>query len=409
MTRWLLVLLLCGCTAIDSSTRVERGPLLKTFERGQVLEGGATADVRAEWPLLKLTVAGYDVCRSETVDEYAEDEIEEKSSRASGPALSLGMVGTAAGIGLLIASFFVNSAPDTSTIDAAGRYGGSAQQHVQLAGVISGAVGLPALVVGLITQFGAKDETRTTRVEEVVGQRDARCNERPVTGEIELLTDEGGAVTLAVHDGAVDVDGLQMPVMPISMRFAGQEVELDEGGRAAFDAWAACVALRLEPDALLELRAQWLHACKVLRGEELAAQVEEADTSLALRTQLQPQDDAWQPALNVSSWEEAVEAYAPALLLADGSKDLAVLDSPDESQGRAVLLKGVVASGISENIGVIAVGQRQVLLFIPPRRAFDGNFPEGTRVEAVALLAGSQTLGEATLPLLRAVWLRQAW
>ena len=74
-----------SCTAIDSTTRVERVPLLRTFERPVLLPGGVTSDVRVEWPLLKLTVIGYDVCRAQTVEEYAEEKITERTSGASGP------------------------------------------------------------------------------------------------------------------------------------------------------------------------------------------------------------------------------------------------------------------------------------------------------------------------------------
>ena len=118
---------------------------------------------------------------------------------------------------------------------------------------------------------------------------------------------------------------------------------------------------------------------------------------------------AWAPGTNVSTFEEAVSAYAPALKLAVNSKDLAVLDTPEAAEGKAVLLEGIVGEGITENIGIIQVGDRQVFLFIPPKRAWSGNFPNGTRIEAVALISGRQTLGDRSLPLLRAVWMRTAW
>ena len=88
----------------------------------------------------------------------------------------------------------------------------------------------------------------------------------------------------------------------------------------------------------------------------------------------------------------------------------AVLDNPESAEGRAVLLEGIVGEGITENIGIIQIGEKQVFLFIPPKRAWGNtNFPNGTRVEVVALISGRQTLGERTLPLLRAVWMRTAW
>ena len=133
-----------------------------------------------------------------------------------------------------------------------------------------------------------------------------------------------------------------------------------------------------------------------------------ADSELARRRE-SGSPAAWAPGTNVSTFEEAVSAYAPSLKLAANSKDLAVLDTPEAAEGRAVLLEGIVGEGLTENIGIIQVGDRQVFLFIPPKKAWGGNFPNGTRVEVVALISGRQTLGERNLPLLRAVWMRTAW
>ncbi len=407
MRPWTWLLLAClGCTAIDTNTRVERGPLLRTFERPAVLEGGVTAEVRADWPYLQLTVAGYDVCRLETVEEHAEEVVTERTARAFGPSLSTGVVGTLAGAGLLIASFFISDAPDTRLIDAAGHYGASTRQYVQLAGGISAGVGLPALVVGLVTMARAKDELRAEKVQEVVGLKDARCNERPLTGSLALVTDEGGHVELPVNDGALDVDGAQMPVVPVALRFDGHTVELQEADQARFTAWTSCVALRFQQDAPLALRAELLHACEALRGEAVREELAQVEQALMAR---RATAEAWAPQTQVSSFEDAVTAYAPGLQLSSGSRDLRVLDAPEEYEGRAVLLQGIVVGGIAENIGVVQVGDREVLVFIPPARTWRESFSPGTRVDAVALLAGRQTLGEKTLPLLRAVWMRSAW
>lgn len=405
-----------GCTAIDTQTRVERGPLLRTFERPALLAGGVTADVRAEWPLLKLTVVGYDVCRAEQVEEYAEDVVTERTSNAAGPSLSTGITVTVASAALFVASFLVSSAPDTQLIDAAGRYGPSTQQYLQGASAITLGIGIPALAVGLITKLRTGDEVQTRRAEQVVGQKDARCNERPETGPFSLHSAQGARVPLQVTDGALDIDGEKMPVVPESMHFAERDIELSDEDRETFAAWSACVALKLESakglDTLSETgllaRADRLRECRRLRGDAIAADVKAADDELARRRQT-GSPAAWAPGTNVSSFEEAVAAYAPAMKLAAGSKDLAVLDAPESAEGRAVLVQGIVGEGLTENIGVIQVGDRELFLFIPPKKSWGGNFPVGTRIEAVALVSGRQTLGDKSLPLLRAVWMRTAW
>lgn len=410
-----LIPFFAACTRIDSTTRVERGPLLRSFERPVLMEGGFTADVRADWPLLMLTVVQYDVCRAQQVEEYAEDHITERTSNASGPTLSMGISLVLASAILFGVSYLVSPQPDVNTIDRGGRYGASTQQYVQLASGIAGGVGLPALAVGLITRARTGDEVVTQRAEQITGQRDARCNERPATGPASLINAQGAVVPVKVVDGALDVDGRAMPVVPDSMRFADRDLELDDGARQTFTAWAACVALEKDKDKTAEalsesgllVRAERLHLCRSIRPD-LAAQQKATDDELAHRRE-KGGPAAWAPGTNVSSFEEAVSAYAPSIRLNATSKDLVVLDTPEAAEGRAVLLSGIVGEGLTENIGVIQVGEREVFLFIPPRKAWGGTFPNGTRVEVVALIAGRQTLGDRTLPLLRAVWMRSGF
>lgn len=419
MTRLLALSLLAlasGCARIEANTRVERGPLLRTYERPVLLEGGLTADVRAEWPLLKLTVVGYDVCRAEKVEEYAEDHITERTSSAVGPALSTGIANVLASGVLLATSFLVSAAADTNVIDGGGRYGPSTRQYLQGSSLITLGVGLPSLVVGLVTKLGTGDEVVTTRAEQVVGQKEARCNERPANGPLALVSAQGARLGFTVADGALDVDGTKLTLVPEELRFADREIELTDEARATFSSWAACVALEQDQarglEALSETgllaRAERLRECRKTRGEAMAVLVAAADAELARRRE-SGSPAAWAPGTNVASFEEAVSAYAPALRLTATSRDLAVLDAPEAATGRAVLLEGVVGDALTENIGVIQIGDRQVFLFIPPKHAWTGTFPNGTRVEAVALLSGRQTVGERTLPLLRAVWMRAGW
>jgi hypothetical protein len=412
-----LVPYVMSCTAMDSTTRVERGPLLRTFERPVLLPGGVTSDVRVDWPLLKLTVIGYDVCRAQTVEEYAEEKITERTSNASGPAFSTGIAFTLASGILLAVSYAVSSGANTSVIDAGGNYGPSTRQFLQGASLITLGIGLPSLAVGLIARARSGEESVAQRAEQVTSQKDVRCNERPATGPLTMASAQGALLPLQVSDGALDLDGSKLTMVPESMRFGDREVELTEEAQATFAAWSACVSLEQEAskavDTLSETglisRAERLRECRRVRGDQLKYAVGAVDAELARRRE-SGSPAAWAPGTNVSTFEEAVSAYAPSLKLAPNSKDLAVLDNPESAEGRAVLLEGIVGEGITENIGIIQIGEKQVFLFIPPKRAWGNtNFPNGTRVEVVALISGRQTLGERTLPLLRAVWMRTAW
>ena len=413
----LLALPLAACTAVDSTTRVERGPLLRTFERPVLLEGGVTSDVRVDWPMLKLTVVGYDVCRAEQVEEYAEEKITERSSSAAGPALSTGIANTLASGVLLAVSFAVASSANTNVIDAAGNYGPSTRQYLQGASLVTLGIGVPALIVGLIARARTGEEVQAQRAEQVVSQKDARCNERPVTGPLTLVSAQGAVVATQVADGALDLDGTKLKLVPETMKFAEREVELTEDARALFSAWGACVALEQETGKALETlsetallaRAERLRECRKVRGNALEAAVKAADAELARRRE-SGSPAAWAPGTNVSTFEEAVSAYAPTLKLSARPRRTWRCSTPRRPRrARQVLLEGIVGEGITENIGIIQLGERQVFLFIPPKRAWSGNFPNGTRIEAVALISGRQTLGERSLPLLRAVWMRTAW
>ena len=414
--RFMFVLLISGCTALESTTRIERGPLLRSYERPVLLEGGVTSDVRVDWPLLKLTVVGYDVCRAQQVEEYAEEKITERTSGAVGPSLSTGISTTLASIILFAVSFAVASSADTNVIDAGGNYGPSTKQYLQGASLVTLGIGIPALAVGLIARARSGEEVETQRAEQVVSQKDVRCNERPVTGPMTMTSAQGVALPLQVVDGALDLDGTKVGLVPEAMRFADREVELTEAARDTFNGWAACVAVERDGartlDALSETgllaRAEALRECRKVRGEALNGAVSAVDAELARRRE-SGSPAAWAPGTNVSTFEEAVSAYAPTLKLSATSKDLAVLDTPEAAEGRAVLLEGIVGEGITENIGIIQVGERQVFLFIPPKKSWGGSFPNGTRVEVVALISGRQTLGDRSLPLLRAVWMRTAW
>ena len=247
----LLALPLAACTAVDSTTRTERGPMLRSFERPVLLQGGVTSDVRVDWPLLKLTVVGYDVCRAEQVEEYAEEKITERTSTASGPALSTGIANTLASGVLLAVSFVVASSANTNVIDAGGYYGPSTRQYLQGASLVTLGIGVPALIVGLIARARTGEDVQTQRAEQVVSQKDVRCNERPVTGPMTLVSAQGAVLPAQVADGALDLDGTKVKLVPEAMKFADRDIELTEEARTLFSAWGACVALEQEAVGLV--------------------------------------------------------------------------------------------------------------------------------------------------------------
>ena len=112
---------------------------------------------------------------------------------------------------------------------------------------------------------------------------------------------------------------------------------------------------------------------------------------------------------NVTSFEEAVSSYSPRLKLTVGSPDLAKLEQVEELVGQSAVIEGIVTDGVTPNIGVVQIGARSVFLFLPTQKAWGGDYAVGTRVEVVAVVVGTQTLGDRTLPLLRAVWMRPAF
>jgi hypothetical protein len=416
LTVLLSVLLASSCAPIESTTRTEKGPLLRSYTRPQVVAGGAQVDVRADWPTLKLTLVGFDTCRAETVEEYAEDHITERTSRAAGPALATGIANVLAAAVLYGVSFAVSSVPNVSYIDEAGRYGPSTQQYVQSSALITLIIGVPALAVGMVGLLRSGVETETVKVEQVVSQKDARCNDRPAAGPVALVGPKGVVASKPAVDGAADFSAAEVMGAPEGIQFNGVDVQVDEQAQAVLWGFGACAVLEREKaKKLSELgegdllsRAERLRQCRVVRGAAMTEPIREVDAELSRRRE-SGAPGAFAPGANVGSFEEAVSAYAPKLKFAKDSPDNARLDNPDALDGQAVLLEGIVAEGMTTNIGVVQVGDRQLYVFIPNKRAWGGDFGNGSRVEAVAVMAGTQTVGERTLPLARAVWMRAAY
>ncbi|MCA2978547.1 MAG: hypothetical protein INH41_24350 [Myxococcaceae bacterium] len=405
-----------GCVRVENTVRTERGPLLRTFTRAQVLPGAVHAGLRVRWPTLALEVTERDVCLDTTIEEYAEERITERSSPAAGPALSTGLA-TTLGAGLLFGlSFIVSAAPDTSLIDTAGRYGPSLRQQLQGYTLLSLGIGLPALAVGAVAMLRSGEDVEARRVEQEASQRQAPCNPRPVTGAVTAKGPTGLSVSVPVRDGVGELLATGLPGPVDELVLGDRPVELDEAGLLTLAAFSACVVVEAEgaraPESLgdgaLVARAERLRACNQVRGAEVEGPLAAAEAELARRRETGA-PGAFAPGASVASFEDAVSAYAPRLVLRPGSTDLARLDAPESLEGQAVVMQGVVSYGLAQNIGVLELGGREVFVFIPEKRAWGGAFTNGSRVEAVAVMAGWQTVGEKTLPLARLVWLRAAY
>ena len=408
-----MAMLATGCGGIERTTRVERGPLLRTFERPQVLEGGVKGEVRVAWPALNLSLVGFDTCRSQQVEEYAEERITERRAQAAGPAVSLGLIGALGGGALLALTPVFDDHPNTKTIDEGGRYGPSTRAYTVGVGIGMVTVGVPALVVGLIQALQSGEDTESTKVEQVRTQRDVRCNDRPIDGPVELVGERGKTAQAVSTKGEATfaLDALAGDT-PEGFKFYGREVELDAASKVILDGFFACASLEKEAvpvpaelsSGVLVRRIERVRACRTVKSDGMKDQLD------ALLADLQRRRDSGERVMGpkATSWEDAVSGWAPRLRFVEGSPDLVKLDNDEAVVGAVAILEGVVAEGITQNIGVVRVAGNEVFLYLPTDPPWGGEFPGGSRVEAVAVVAGRHTVGERTLPLLRAVWLRHA-
>lgn len=407
---------LAACAPIEKTVRTERGPLLRSFTRPMVVEGGLHAEVQVAWPKLEVQVKSNDVCREVAVDEYAEERITERSAPAAGAAFSTGVATTLASAALFGISFLLSNSPDTTVIDTTGRFGPPPRTIMQGWSIVALAIGLPALAVGGIAFLRTGEDVEQRRVEQETGQKDTVCNVRNATGAVRFIGARGEVAVAALVEGAGSVDASTFKGAPEDLMLADKAITLDERGVLTLGAFAACVQLEAEgaraPESLgdgaLLTRVDRMKNCRQVRGEGLAEPLAAAEAEVSRRRQTGT-PGAFAPGPSVASFEEAVSAYAPRLTFKAGSADLAKLDAPDTLNGQAVFMQGVVSSGLAENIGVLQLGAREVFVFIPPKRSWSGDFGNGARVEAVAVMAGWQTVGDKTLPLARLVWMRTAF
>lgn len=407
---------LAGCAPLERNTRTERGPLLRTFDRDSATPGGVRGEVDATWPTLKLRLTAYDTCRVERVEEYAEETITERTATSAGPTLSMGISATIAGGGLLALSPVFSGEPNRSSLDASGRYGAPPRTYAYGISIGLFAVGVPALGVGLVQTLRTGIDTQVKKVEQVASQREVLCHERPVDGPVQLVNEKGGLSPARPSQGGVVAFGEgELPSGFSAVRFADRDVELDSFAQQQVQGFSACVALAREkapaleaPTGALVARREKLALCRALRGGAVE------DEARALDGELQKRREQGEPATRgaaetLGSYEEAVQAWAPSVRISPQTLENAAPEKLAALEGRAVILEGVVARALTANIGVIQVGPYELFVFLPTVNRWSTDFGNGTRVEAVAVVKGTQTVGELTLPLLKAVWMRPAF
>src|SRR5256885_10775062 len=135
---------------MDETVRVERGPLLRTFERPRIVEGGMRGEVSVQWPKLTLKLTGFDTCRTEVIEEYAEDKIHERNNRGAGAALSAGVIVMVGGAILFGVSYAFSDAANIGRIDGAGNYGPSPRLVARTWSIPLFVAGLTALGVSFV-------------------------------------------------------------------------------------------------------------------------------------------------------------------------------------------------------------------------------------------------------------------
>lgn len=243
---WLLLLgSLTGCAEVELNRRVERGPLLRRYERPVTLAGGFRAEARVLWPALSITVTSFDRCQRQVVEEYAEEVITERSGASAGPALALGITASTVGAGLLAGRTFFSAQPDRRVIDRGGNYGPSERQLATGWAIGLLGVGTPALVVGLLGYARTGVESVVSRAEQVVSAAEERCHQRPVSGTVELSRlDPLSSPFLPpreAKEGVVSFTAQELAGGFDRLMFNAQPVELEEASLAQLEAFQSCI------------------------------------------------------------------------------------------------------------------------------------------------------------------------
>lgn len=398
------VLLGSSCAEVTSEMRRERGPLIRAFERQVAKEpAGLRAEVHARWPALELRVLSSNVCRTEAVRDYSEEVITERSAKAAGPSIALGVTTTAVGAALLLLRGAFSSTPDYSVIDGSGRYGASQRQYAVGWGVGLVVVGVPSMVLGVVGLAQSGESTSTRLVDQVADANEARCDERPASGKLAVIGPSGPQEGRATQDGVVSLppEALRGTVMGLALD--GRPVWLDSEDQEELEAFRACArALPVPDDAALgqastpELifRLEEARRCAHLAGAGGAEAATRLANALAARA---PPDSR--------TMEEATAELSPEVTLAKGSADLQRLWRGEVPDGTAARLSGEVVRTEGPNLVLVEVGAQDVHVEL------EGAWPEpgprrGQKVEVVGVLMGTRAVGEVQAPVLRAVFVR---
>jgi hypothetical protein len=391
--------------------RTERGPLLKTYERPRIVEGGVRGEISVQWPRLSVKLSGFDTCRTEVVEEYAEDKIRERRGTGAGASLSAGIVFTAASGVLLGVGQLLSAEPNRQVIDGAGNYGPAPRTVARGWSIGLVAVGIPTLLVGIVQMLRVGEEVETVKVEELASQREEICNVRAVDGPLYLLAGGSQPVgPLPTQGATLTVEAASLTRWVDGFAFYEREVALDDPSKSVLEAFNGCLRLERESAAAVEAlptnvlveRLEAARACRRVRGDAVAAEQARLEAELARRRQGGDPGAFLPGQKNLKSFEEAVAAHPPRFTLeAGGPRDV-------ELNGQTVLLKGYVQAGLSPNIGVVKVGDRDFFVFVPPDAGWASqDFALGAPVEVLGVGAGPQTVGERTAPLVKALWMRK--
>ncbi|MBX5484569.1 MAG: hypothetical protein IRZ16_22325 [Myxococcaceae bacterium] len=408
-----------GCVRVNHEVRVEKGPVLRAYER-EVLAGesGVSAAVAVAWPKVTLSFARFDRCRQERVEEVVEETITESFAPSAGPAFTLGMLGVASGGALLGFRGSFSDQPNTRVIDETGHYGPSARTIATGWSVVLLSVGVPALVTGVVGLAQSGEHVDRRKVEQLASAMEHPCHEAPVDGEVELVRIKGegpGSLRVATSGGKVTFTADQLSELRLaSVRMNGALVLFPEEEAAKFEAFLSCseaipvpspAGLSEMGEEALVARYNSARACGSVAGEV----GEQAAAALGAEIQRRR---AGRPGPTVRegprprSLEDARAMYRPTLVLAEGSRDVAALSDPESLAGTAAQIRGTLVQQVAENILVVKVGTAELLVFVPPDATFGVPPANGAELEAIGVVVGTQVLEEKARPLIRAAWIQ---
>ncbi|HEX8705099.1 MAG TPA: hypothetical protein VF815_40080 [Myxococcaceae bacterium] len=409
--------LVVGCAPMQAERRVEKGPVLRTYAKEEVLgQRRLAADVEARWPKLTMRFISSDVCRTEQREEYVENVITETYEPSAAPATSAGAANTAVGLGLLLARPLFSNEPDRDAIDREGRYGASSRKVATGWGIALVSLGVPSLVTGIVQMMRSGEETETRKAESVVSLREEACHPKPATGTLEFAGGAGAPPTpRTITDGTLELTEEELRTMSFAgVLIDGEPAAMSDEDQELVSNFRLCSRVLAEPmDAAslakedvghLQVLRKRVVGCKEIPGAPVEDRLRLLDAALAAHgSSAVPPDEP-----EINSFEDAVAAHKPGLTLSADSEELSKLENAETLRGQAVVLRGILERLEEQNIAVVRVGDVRVLVFLDEERKWASDFPKGSRVELVGVVMGQQQLGDLEAPLVRALWMRPA-